>query len=76
MRALRSHPSLIAWCGGNEISPRRERLPLDALRGSLRKKTGRGRGFRPHPATVICITGRCGTALRPGPIWPGWMRRL
>ena len=31
MRALRNHPSLIAWCGGNEISPRRERLPLDAL---------------------------------------------
>jgi beta-mannosidase len=31
VRALRNHPSLIAWCGGNEISPRRERLPLDAL---------------------------------------------
>ena len=31
VRALRNHPSLIAWCGGNEISRRRERLPLDAL---------------------------------------------
>ena len=31
VRALRNHPSLIAWCGGNEISPRRERLPLAAL---------------------------------------------
>ena len=31
VRALRNHPSLIAWCGGNEISPRRERLPLEAL---------------------------------------------
>ena len=26
--ALRGRPSLIAWCGGNEINPRRERLPL------------------------------------------------
>ena len=31
VQALRNHPSLIAWCGGNEISPRRERLPLAAL---------------------------------------------
>ena len=26
--ALRGRPSLIAWCGGNEVNPRRERLPL------------------------------------------------
>jgi beta-mannosidase len=35
VRALRNHPSLIAWCGGNEISPRRERLPLETLAGVL-----------------------------------------
>jgi beta-mannosidase len=30
-RLLRNHASLIAWCGGNEISPRRERLPLRSI---------------------------------------------
>ncbi len=35
VRALRNHPSLIAWCGGNEISPRRERLSLEALAAVL-----------------------------------------
>jgi beta-mannosidase len=35
VRALRNHPSLIAWCGGNEISPRRERLPLETIAGVL-----------------------------------------
>ena len=28
VRALRGHPSLIAWCGGNEINLEREDLPL------------------------------------------------
>jgi beta-mannosidase len=36
VRALRSHPSLIAWCGGNEINPGREQLPLGAIAGVLR----------------------------------------
>ena len=40
MRALRNHPSLIAWCGGNEISPRRERLPLAALAGPCGRRPG------------------------------------
>jgi beta-mannosidase len=31
VHALRNHPSLIAWCGGNEINPERERLPLEAI---------------------------------------------
>ena len=35
VRALRNHPSLIAWCGGNEISPWREHLPLEALAAVL-----------------------------------------
>ncbi len=34
-RALRHHPSLIAWCGGNEINPGRERLPLATIRDVL-----------------------------------------
>jgi beta-mannosidase len=28
---LRNHPSLLAWCGGNEINPEREALPLERL---------------------------------------------
>lgn len=35
VRALRSHPSLIAWCGGNEINPAREHAPLGRLRAVL-----------------------------------------
>ncbi len=35
IRALRNHPSLIAWCGGNEINPGRERLPLAAIQNVL-----------------------------------------
>jgi beta-mannosidase len=37
-RALRSHPSLIAWCGGNEINPDRERSPLGAIAGVLQQE--------------------------------------
>jgi beta-mannosidase len=35
VRGLRNHPSLIAWCGGNEINPARERLPLQTLAAVL-----------------------------------------
>jgi beta-mannosidase len=38
IRGLRSHPSLIAWCGGNEINPRRERVPLGAIEGVLQRE--------------------------------------
>jgi beta-mannosidase len=38
VRALRNHPSLIAWCGGNEINPRREALPLGAIEGVLQRE--------------------------------------
>jgi beta-mannosidase len=31
IRALRGHPSLIAWCGGNEIDTRREAAALHTL---------------------------------------------
>lgn len=40
VRALRNHPSLIAWCGGNEISPRRERLPLRIIDRVLEREDG------------------------------------
>ena len=36
--SLRNHPSLIAWCGGNEISPRRERLPLRTIERVLNRE--------------------------------------
>jgi beta-mannosidase len=38
VRALRHHPSLIAWGGGNEINPRRERMPLGAIEEVLRRE--------------------------------------
>ncbi len=41
VRALRHHPSLIAWCGGNEINVQRERLPLAALADVLAQEDDR-----------------------------------
>jgi beta-mannosidase len=41
VRALRNHPSLIAWCGGNEINPQHERLPLQAVAGVLAEEDPR-----------------------------------
>ncbi len=41
VRALRHHPSLIAWCGGNEINPQRERQPLAALTDVLAQEDDR-----------------------------------
>ncbi len=38
VRGLRNHPSLIAWCGGNEINLQREFLPLEALTKVLAKE--------------------------------------
>jgi len=32
VRQLRSHPSLVLWCGGNEYSPRRNRKLIETLR--------------------------------------------
>ncbi|MDW8319075.1 MAG: glycoside hydrolase family 2 TIM barrel-domain containing protein [Anaerolineae bacterium] len=31
VRALRNHPSLMLWCGGNEFSPRRNRAAVETL---------------------------------------------
>jgi len=38
--ALRGRPSLIAWCGGNEINPRRERLPLRMIEQVVEAEDG------------------------------------
>lgn len=35
---LRNHPALLAWCGGNEISAKREALPLGRLANVLREE--------------------------------------
>ena len=45
-RLLRHHPSLIAWCGGNEINPVRERLPLQTIAAVLADEDP-GRPFIP-----------------------------
>ena len=50
VQALRNHPSLIAWCGGNEISPRRERLPLGCACGG---PCGRRPGAAVDPGVTL-----------------------
>jgi beta-mannosidase len=37
-RLLRNHPSLLAWCGGNEINRRREAAPLAAIASALARE--------------------------------------
>jgi len=52
VRQLRNHPSLVSWCGGNEISYRRNRGLVDMLEEQARaedgtrpfRKTSPGRG--------------------------------
>ncbi len=52
VRQLRNHPSLVLWCGGNEISYRRNRGLLDLLQEQVQaedgtrpfRKTSPGRG--------------------------------
>ncbi len=43
VRALRNHPALIAWCGGNEFNIAREQLPL----GVISRAVAEGDGTRP-----------------------------
>ena len=35
VRALRAHPSVVVWCGGNEFSPTRNRAVVEVLRESV-----------------------------------------
>jgi beta-mannosidase len=48
VRALRNHPSVVLWCGGNEFSPRRNRPLVSALAGAAAAEDG-SRPF--HPAS-------------------------
>ena len=63
VRALRNHPSLIAWCGGNEISPRRERLPLEALAAVLAEE---------DPARPWIPASPCDGDLHHWQVWHGF----
>jgi beta-mannosidase len=62
VRALRNHPSLIAWCGGNEISPRRERLPLGTLGRVLAEE---------DPARPWILASPCDGDLHHWQVWHG-----
>lgn len=46
VRALRNHPSLVVWCGGNEFSPRRNRAIVQTLRAVVQRADGT-RPFKP-----------------------------
>jgi beta-mannosidase len=46
VRALRNHPSLVVWCGGNEFSVRGNRKIVSKLRGVVKDKDGT-RPFKP-----------------------------
>ncbi len=41
VRQLRNHPSLVLWCGGNEYSPRRNRILIETLRAAVAANDGR-----------------------------------
>ncbi len=46
VRALRNHPSLVVWCGGNEFSIRRNRAIVNTLRAVVEEHDGT-RPFKP-----------------------------
>lgn len=46
VRALRNHPSLFLWCGGNEFSPRRNRRAVETMAAVAAAEDGQ-RPFRP-----------------------------
>lgn len=46
VRALRNHPAVVAWCGGNEFIPRANRHVIDVLRQSVAIHDGT-RPFKP-----------------------------
>lgn len=49
VRALRSHPSLILWCGGNEFSPRRNRPAVDRVARAVAEEDGTRRFIPASP---------------------------
>lgn len=46
VRALRNHPSIALWCGGNEFSPRRNRRAVEIMQGAVAAEDGQ-RPFLP-----------------------------
>jgi len=46
VRALRQHPSLVVWCGGNEFNPRGNRAIVETLRDVVASEDGT-RPFKP-----------------------------
>ena len=46
VRALRHHPSLVVWCGGNEFNTRGNRAIVETLRGIVSREDGT-RPFKP-----------------------------
>jgi beta-mannosidase len=46
VRAVRNHPSLVVWCGGNEFSPRGNQPIVKKLRAVVKDKDGT-RPFKP-----------------------------
>jgi beta-mannosidase len=40
VRQLRTHPSIVLWCGGNEFSPMRNRQLVDVLRSIVTEEDG------------------------------------
>lgn len=49
VRALRNHPSLVLWCGGNEFSPRRNRAAVEALAEVVAAEDGAQRWLPASP---------------------------
>jgi hypothetical protein len=64
--ALRNHPSLLAWCGGNEIKPATRTPLLRTIERVSNARIGRARGFPLLPSTATSTTGTYGTASRRG----------
>ncbi len=46
VRALRNHPSVVLWCGGNEFIPRANRHVIEIMRAAVTKNDGT-RPFKP-----------------------------
>ncbi len=46
VRALRNHPSLVVWCGGNEFNTRGNRAIVETLRAVVTREDG-ARPFKP-----------------------------
>ena len=64
VQALRSHPSLITWCGGNELDLEHERVPLACIADCGRRK-------RCNPSILAGIALRWRHTSMEHLAWPG-----